>query len=105
MDEASDSTNPDIFENKIPASFMCSRAWASDQVADYLAIAKCLGKPSIWLTMTSNPQWPEILSQLHLGHDVTEIPVVVCRVFHPRLLALKHFCATNLVVYYMRLVW
>lgn len=60
MEEAADSTIPDIFENKIPASFMGSRAWASDQVADALAIAKGLGKPSMWLTMTTNPRWPEI---------------------------------------------
>jgi hypothetical protein len=91
MDEAPNPTVPDLFENKIPASFMGSRAWASDQVADALAIARHLGKPSIWLTMTTNPQWPEIQSQLLQGQDVSDIPAVVCRAFHGRLQALKAF--------------
>jgi hypothetical protein len=30
---------PNLFQNKIPASFMGSCAWALDQVADTLAIA------------------------------------------------------------------
>lgn len=63
MDEAADPLIPDHFQNKIPANFMGSRAWASDQVTDSLAIARQLGKPFIWLTMTTNPQWPEIQSQ------------------------------------------
>lgn len=56
MDEALDPTVPDLFQNKIPASFMGSRAWALDQVADSLAIARRLGKSSFFLTMTTNPQ-------------------------------------------------
>jgi hypothetical protein len=39
MGEAANPAVPDLFQNKIPASFMGSRAWASDQVADALAIA------------------------------------------------------------------
>lgn len=95
MDEAPDPTVPDLFQNKIPASFMGSRAWASDQVADSLAIARQLGKSSFFLTMTTNPQWPEIQSQLLPGQDVTDIPAVVCRVFSRRLLALKAFLRQN----------
>lgn len=95
MDEALDPTVPDLFQNKIPASFMGSRAWASDQVADSLAIARQLGKSSFFLTMTTNPQWPEIQSQLLQGQDVTDIPAVVCRVFSRRLLALKAFLRSN----------
>ncbi|EAW24643.1 uncharacterized protein NFIA_101270 [Aspergillus fischeri NRRL 181] len=91
MDEAADPLIPDLFQNKIPASFMGSRAWASDQVTDSLAIARKLGKPSIWLTMTTNPQWSEIQSQLLPGQDVTDIPAVVCRAFRARLGILKAF--------------
>jgi hypothetical protein len=60
MDEAANPAVPDLFQNKIPASFMGSYAWALDQVADALVITQKLGKPSIFLTMTTNPQWPEI---------------------------------------------
>ncbi|KAF3405665.1 ATP-dependent DNA helicase PIF1 [Penicillium rolfsii] len=91
MDEAPNPDIPDLFENKIPAGFMGSRAWASDQVADSLAIARQLGKPSLFLTMTTNPNWPEIQSQLLPGQHYTEIPAVVCRAFHGRLWGLKAF--------------
>jgi hypothetical protein len=62
MDEAPNPLVPDLFENKIPASFMGSHAWVSDQVADSLALMRYLEKPSIWLTITTNPNWPEIYS-------------------------------------------
>ncbi|KAJ6038891.1 hypothetical protein N7460_007608 [Penicillium canescens] len=91
MDEAPNPDIPDLFENKIPAGFMGSRAWASDQVADSLAIARQLAKPSLFLTMTTNPNWPEIQSQLLPGQHFTDIPAVVCRAFHGRLCGLKAF--------------
>ncbi|KAA8641527.1 hypothetical protein EYZ11_012744 [Aspergillus tanneri] len=65
MDEAADPLIPYLFRNKIPANFMGSRAWASDQ--------------------------PDIQSQLLPGQDVTVIPAVVCRVFRARLGGLKAF--------------
>ncbi|KAJ6041223.1 uncharacterized protein N7446_010881 [Penicillium canescens] len=91
MDEAPNPDIPDLFENKIPAGFMGSRAWASDQVADSLAIARQLATPSLFLTMTTNPNWPEIQSQLLPGQHFTDIPAVVCRAFHGRLCGLKAF--------------
>jgi hypothetical protein len=39
MGEAANPAVPNLFQNKIPASFIGSRAWALDQVADALAIA------------------------------------------------------------------
>jgi hypothetical protein len=62
MDEAPNPLVPDLFENKVPASFIGLLAWALDQVADSLALARYLEKPSIWLIMTTNPNWPEICS-------------------------------------------
>ena len=49
----------DLIRYKIPASFMGSQAWASDQVADSLALARELGEPTFFMTMTCNPQWAE----------------------------------------------
>jgi hypothetical protein len=77
MDEAADPGAPDLFQNKIPVSFMGSRAWAADQVADSFAMARQLGKLSFFLTMTTNPSWPEIQSQLLQHQDVTDVPAVV----------------------------
>ena len=79
-DEAAEPSEPDFFENKIPASFMGSAAWASDQVADALAIARDRGTPSFWLTPTTNPNWPEIQSRLRPGQDASDCPAIVSRV-------------------------
>ena len=95
MDEPADPTIANFFHNKIPGSFMGSRAWCSDQVADALAIARQLGKPSFWLTMTTNPLWPEIQSKLLPGQSVYDIPGIVCRAFHGRLEKLKNFARRN----------
>ena len=40
MDEPADPSVPNFFQYKIPGSFMGSRAWCSDQVADALADAR-----------------------------------------------------------------
>ena len=45
----------------------------------------------MWLTVTTNPRWPEIQSQLLPGQDISDIPAVVKRAFHERLQALKSF--------------
>jgi len=95
MDEVADPTVTNFFHYKIPGSFMGSRAWCSDQVADALAIARQLGKPSFWLTMTTNPLWPEIQSQLLPGQTVFDIPAIVNRAFHGRLEKLKVFLRQN----------
>jgi hypothetical protein len=55
MDKVANPAVPNLFQNKIPASFIGSCAWALDQVADALAIAWKLGKPSIFLTIITNP--------------------------------------------------
>ncbi|THV06152.1 hypothetical protein K435DRAFT_22473, partial [Dendrothele bispora CBS 962.96] len=60
---------PDIENVYLPASFIGSRRWASQQIADSLAIAAAYGPPTFWITMTCNPEWPEITSQLRNGQD------------------------------------
>jgi hypothetical protein len=69
----------------LPASFLGSKRWASEQISDSLAIAACHGNPTFFVTMTCNPEWPEIQSQLRLGQDYTDIPIVVVRVFKRKL--------------------
>ena len=96
----------DLIRNKIPASFMGSRAWASDQVADALALARDLGNPTFFITMTSNPKWPEIADQVKPGQHFTDLPTVVCRAFHVRLAYLKLFMRQHFgtVVYMVTVV-
>ena len=48
----------------LPPSFLGSKQWTSNQIADSLAIAAALGNPTFFVTMTCNTNWPEIQSQL-----------------------------------------
>ncbi|CAG8816579.1 7919_t:CDS:2, partial [Gigaspora margarita] len=73
----------EIDENKeenlhLPASFLGSKRWCSSHVVNALALARSLGKPSFFITMTTNPNWKEIHSQLQPGQNALEItPIVV----------------------------
>jgi hypothetical protein len=69
----------------LPASFLGSGRWSSNQVADSLTIAATYGPPTFFVTFTCNGDWPEIASQLRPGQTYTDIPVVVCRVFKQKL--------------------
>jgi hypothetical protein len=64
-------------------------------VADSLALAQYLEKLSIWLTMTTNPNWPEICSQLQPGQQAYNIPTVVYYAFHRQLKKLKQFLQSH----------
>ncbi|RPB06712.1 hypothetical protein P167DRAFT_471153, partial [Morchella conica CCBAS932] len=69
----------------LPNSFLCSRAWASNEVADSLAICQSRGKPSFFITITTNPNWPEIKERLNPGQNALDIPIIVCRVVKAKL--------------------
>ena len=58
----------------LPASFLGSRLWVSNQIADSLAIAAAYGPLTFFITFTCNSNWPEIQSQLRPGQDFTDIP-------------------------------
>jgi hypothetical protein len=81
----------------LPASFLSSKRWASEQVSDSLAIAAAYGNPSFFITMTCNPDWPEIRSQLRPGQDFTDIPLVVVRVFKRKLTLLLQALKTMFI--------
>ena len=52
---------------------------------DSLALARKFGQPSFFITMTCNPNWPEITSQLRPAQTATDSPIVVVRAFKGRL--------------------
>jgi len=75
----------------LPTSFLGGKRWCSEQTADALAIVKAKGKPSFFVTETTNPNWPEIKSKLRPGQNYADIPLVVVRAFHQRVKKLKKF--------------
>ena len=54
----------------LPSSFLGSRRWSSEQIADALAIASLFGNPTFFITVTANAKWPEINSRLRDKHLV-----------------------------------
>ena len=79
--------NDDEFEPtiKLPASFVGSHAWTSEQAADAMALGRKFGKPTFFMTMTFNPDWAEVRDRLLPGQTAYDIPIVVARAFKSRL--------------------
>src|SRR5207248_5257788 len=90
----------------LASSFVGSRAWASEHVADSLALCREFGKPSLFITVTKNPNWPEITSRLGPGQTASDIPVIGARVFKARLAKLIEFIRSKLgrIVYLVKVV-
>ena len=94
QEEQHDEENIDE-DIKLPASFVGSQAWTSEQTADAMALGRKFGKPTFFGTMTFNPDWPEVRAQLRPGQTATDIPVVVARTFKARLEKVLHLIRTR----------
>ena len=94
QEEQHDEENIDE-DIKLPASFVGSQAWTSEQTADAMALGRKFGKPTFFGTMSFNPDWPEVCAQLHPGQTVTDIPVVVARTFKACLEKVLHLIRTR----------
>ena len=53
-----------------------------------MAICRHFHKPNLFLTMTANPKWPEIIHSLFPGQPATDRPDIVSRVFEQKKKAL-----------------
>nr|GEX48798.1 hypothetical protein [Tanacetum cinerariifolium] len=73
----------------LPASFIGGPRDIRRRFLDAMTLVKDDGKPDIFLTMTCNPSWPEILEYLEPGQKAYDRPDVVARVFHAKLKDLK----------------
>jgi hypothetical protein len=68
-------------------TFVHSPAWIAGNVADCLALRRKYGSISFFTTLTCDPKWPEITSELRAGQTAHDRPDVVIRVFRRRLAA------------------
>jgi hypothetical protein len=91
LDQAGFS-NPDIErkESYLPDSAHGSPRHMASLAKNALVLVSEWGCPHIFLTLTCNPQWPEIQSQLLVGQTAYDRPDIVCAVFKARLDQLKH---------------
>lgn len=55
---------------------------------DAMAIVRKHGKPDLFITVTCNPNWPEIKAELLPGQQANDRPDLIARVFNLKLKAL-----------------
>ena len=67
---------------------MGSPRWYVEQTQDALAIVRALGKPTVFLTLTANPFWEEILLSVEPGENGFDRPDITARVFKAKLKAM-----------------
>lgn len=68
IDRLAESKNATVGEKIIlPSSFPGSTRYYSENFQDKMAIVRRLGSPDFFITMTSNPNWPEIKQTLQIN--------------------------------------
>ena len=72
----------------LPSSFSGGPRDMNQRYHDGMAAVQKKGKPSLFVTMTCNPYWPEITSQLGPGEAPNDRPDLCARVFKMKLDAL-----------------
>jgi hypothetical protein len=72
----------------LPSSFGGGPRQMSCLYQDAMAIVRKLGKPDAFVTMTANPNWPEIIAMLLPGQTAIDRPDIVSRVFQQKFRAL-----------------
>lgn len=82
--EAMDNEQEEITGRPVilPSSFIGGTRSMQQLYQDAMALVTRFGKPSYFLTMTANPNWPEIQNELEYGQTASDRPDLVARVFH-----------------------
>ena len=77
--EKDDGENIDKIGKKVilPSSFISTH----QQYQDAISLLRRFGKPNLFITMTTNPDWREIKEHLRPGEKAVDRPDIVARVF------------------------
>ena len=76
-----DDKRPAIGRKILSSSMVGSPRWYNAKFQDGMAIVREFHKPDFFITMTCNPKWPEITSELRKGQTAQDRPDIVARVF------------------------
>ena len=66
----------------LPSSFVGGPRYMRQLFQDSMAIVRHMGKPSLFITVTCNPDWIEIRNNLEEGQTAQDRPDIVSRVFN-----------------------
>ncbi|POM72707.1 LOW QUALITY PROTEIN: Helitron helicase-like protein, partial [Phytophthora palmivora] len=73
----------------IPPTFTGGPRYMYQRFLDAMAIVRDTGAPNLFITMTCNPNWPEIKENLRPGEKASDRPDIVARVFMQKLKTLN----------------
>ena len=77
----------------LPSSYVGSPRYMSQAYDDAMAMLRAHGKPDLFITMTCNPKWPEIVENLLPSQTTVDRPDIVARVFNEKYQAMiKYVC-------------
>ena len=82
---ADDHQRPVVGRKILASSFTGSPRWYNAKFQDGMAICREFHKPDYFITMTCNPNWPEIKAELMEGQTPQDRPDVVARVFKQKM--------------------
>jgi hypothetical protein len=69
----------------LPSSYIGGSRHMFQLYQDSIALARTFGKPDLFLTITANPNWPEIKDALLPGQTAQDRPDLVARVFREKI--------------------
>ena len=72
---------PAVGRKILSSSFSGGPRWYNGKFQDGMAICRAYRKPDLFITMTCNPKWPEIVAELTPGQKAQDRPDIVARVF------------------------
>lgn len=83
LQKKADNSNSNVGKMVIlPSTFIGSPRNMLQLYQDSMAIVRKYGKPDLFITMTCNPKWREIVENLLPGQTASDRPDLVARVFH-----------------------
>jgi hypothetical protein len=86
--------DPDIIGKRfiLPSSHIGSRRFMCQCFQDSMAIVGvgAYGKPTFFITVTCNPNWPEIQRHLFPGQSAADRPDLIACAFHAKLQSILH---------------
>ena len=66
----------------LPALYISGDQHMSALYQNSMAIVQHFGKPTLFVTMTANPKWPEIVNELTPGQTAQDNPALITIVFN-----------------------
>ncbi|XP_021739852.1 uncharacterized protein LOC110706262 [Chenopodium quinoa] len=74
----------------LPTIFIRGPRDLKKRYLNVMSLVQRFGKPDLFITMTCNPNWPEIKQELVVGEEAQNRPDIIARIFRAKLHALKH---------------